>query len=59
MTHRPPVSQTTRDYATERCAMCRHDRWQNDAVGDCQVLHIDVQHHSVAPCNHFERLTDA
>jgi hypothetical protein len=39
----------TRDYA-KRCGTCRHNTWQNDLVGDCQVFEKDVYHHSVHPC---------
>jgi hypothetical protein len=40
---------------TQRCATCRHDVWQNEAVGDCQVFSMDVLHHSVEPCQSYER----
>lgn len=41
-----------RDY-DQRCANCRHNIWQNEAVGDCRVFHKDVLHHSVHACSEF------
>lgn len=45
-----------RDYH-HRCATCRHNVWQNDATGDCQVFHKDVLHEDVQPCPSYEGLT--
>jgi len=43
-------TKTTRPYE-KRCATCRHDLWQNDAVGDCRVFSKDVLHENVEPCS--------
>jgi hypothetical protein len=51
-----PVPETTTDrpYA-QRCVTCIHDHPQNDLVGDCQVFHKDIYHHSVEACPRYER----
>ena len=41
-----------RDYA-DRCGRCEHDRWQNELVGTCTELGIDVYHHDILPCSWF------
>lgn len=49
----PHNQSTERSYA-ERCVTCRHDHWQNDAVGDCRIFHKDVLHDNVEPCSRYE-----
>ena len=38
----------------QRCATCRHNVWQNEAVGDCRIFRKDVLHDNVEPCPHWQ-----